>query len=69
MGMFSVVRVSRAGPLPLPRSPRPVSSPDRQPPQSDPANRRRARVLIPVGFVLAVVLVMLFIFLVHWLGK
>jgi hypothetical protein len=46
-----------------------VSSADRQPPQSDPSNRRRARVLIPVGFVVAVVLVMLFIFLVQWLGK
>ena len=46
-----------------------MSSPDEHPPQSGPAARRRARVLIPLGFVVAVILVMLFIFLVQWLGK
>jgi biopolymer transport protein ExbD len=46
-----------------------VASADHQPPQSDRTSRRRARVLIPVAFVVAVVLVLLFIFLVSWLGK
>jgi hypothetical protein len=46
-----------------------VAAPDDQPPMSDPTNRRRARVLIPLAIFVALVLILLFIYLVHWIGR
>jgi hypothetical protein len=43
--------------------------PDDHRPQSTGTARKRARVLIPLAFVTAIVLVMVFILLVQWVGR
>ncbi len=47
----------------------PADQPNEHSPQSSGTGRRRGRLLLPLAFAVAVILIMTFIWLVQWLGR